>query len=623
IWDWDLVSNAQWWNEGLYTLFGFRPEEVAPIFDWWANGIHPEDRERVLKSIHESISHGSAIWSAEYRFMRKDGSYADVLDRGYLIRDAALQPLRMIGCMTDLTERMRAAERIAEQAALLDKARDAILVRGLDHRISYCNKSAERLYGWSAVELLGASVRDILYKDPAVFDVAMREVLEHGEWVGELVQLCKDGRKLTIEGRWTLVRDESGAPRAVLAINTDISERKKLEQQFFRAQRMESIGTLAGGIAHDLNNALAPIVIGLDLLKMRFTEARDQSLLAMIGASAERGAAMVRQVLSFARGVEGERVEIAIGKLIGEIEKIANETFLKHIHVRTRVAADLHTLLGDPTQLHQVLLNLCVNARDAMPDGGTITISAENVVFDAHGDAKPGPYILLEVEDTGAGIAPGMIEKIFDPFFTTKAIGQGTGLGLSSSLAIVKSHGGFIQVESEESKGAVFKIYLPAQLEKSHMLATRAEPEMPRGNGEKILLIDDELMVREVTKQTLETYGYVVVVARDGVEAIGIFGQEYRAISAVVIDMMMPVMDGPETIQVLLKIDPEIPVIAASGFTISGHFARASALGVKHFLSKPYTAEMLLTALRQVLPGKGKNSSRPVAWNLEPHRRSE
>ena len=266
------------------------------------------------------------------------------------------------------------------------------------------------------------------------------------------------------------------------AVALDITERKRLEQQALRAQRMEGIGTLAGGIAHDLNNVLGPIILSVDLLKMRFLDAASQELLALIDSSAHHGADLVRQVLSFARGVEGQRLEVLIQNVIRDIENLARETFPKHLQIRTVIPAGLWTVIGDRTQLHQVLLNLCVNARDAMPSGGTLTIAAENRTLDAHctslsAEAKPGPYVLLQVHDTGTGIPPDVIEKIFDPFFTTKDFRQGTGLGLSTTLGIVKSHGGFLQVTSEPGQGTRFSIYLPAP----PAPAAVVQAEMPRG----------------------------------------------------------------------------------------------------------------------------------------------
>lgn len=505
-------------------------------------------------------------------------------------------------------DRQLSDARIREQASLLDKAQDAILVRGLDHAITYWNKSAERLYGWSAEEAVGRSARELLYREPSAFTKAHEQTLDLGEWVGEISQIDKFGRDLTIEGHWTLVRDEAGRPASVFAINTDITEHRKLEQQFLRAQRLESIGTLAGGIAHDLNNILAPISMAVELLKMRVTDGRSTELLDTIATSAKRGADMVGQVLSFARGMEGHRVEIHPRQLIQEIEGILRDTFRKNLAMEVVARRDLWAIHGDPTQLHQVLLNLCVNARDAISGPGKILISADNVEIDAsfaamNLEAKEGPHLCIEVEDTGEGISPEIIDKIFDPFFTTKSVGKGTGLGLSTTLAIVKSHGGFIRTFSEPGVGTRFRVYLPAQPESAGAAPSRERAELPLGNGETVLVIDDEVAIRQITRQILESFGYHTLLAADGHQAVALYTIYQSAIDVVLTDMMMPVMDGPATIRKLMEINPAVRIIATSGITANRELAHLAGDGVKNFLPKPYTAETLLTCLKQVLAG--------------------
>jgi PAS domain S-box-containing protein len=496
--------------------------------------------------------------------------------------------------------------RLEEQASLLDKAQDAIIVRDLDHHITYWNKSAERLYGWSATEVLGTVARD-LQPDPAVFDEAMRRVLEHGDWMGELAQVGKDGRCLTVESRWTLVKDDAGGAKAVLVINTDITERTKLEQQFLRAQRLESIGTLAGGIAHDLNNVLTPIMVSIAMLTEHEDDPERLDILNTLEMSARRGADMVQQVLSFARGVEGRRVQVDIGDVLRGVERIVNDTFLKNIDVRTRIPAALWAVSGDPIQLHQVLLNLSVNARDAMPDGGSLALLAMNVTLDeafavGNIDARPGPYVLLQVQDTGLGIPPDTLDRIFEPFFTTKDVSKGTGLGLSTSLAIVKSHGGFVRVESAPGAGSTFSVYLPAQAAAPAETVPATVTELPRGRGELVLVVDDEAPVRMVMQRMLEAFGYRVVLASDGSQAVAIHADRKDEIAAVITDMMMPVMDGAATIRALRSTQPDVRIIAASGLHGRGtdpHEGPSAC--VRYFLPKPYTASTLLTVLRQVL----------------------
>jgi PAS domain S-box-containing protein len=358
----------------------------------------------------------------------------------------------------DITKEKEADEQIASQASFLNKARDAIIVRDLEGTIIFWNQGAERLYGWTNAEAIGRNKNKLLYVDPNVFETSTASVLEQGEASTEVQQVTKDRRILTVEARLTLIRDDDGNPKAVLAIDTDVTERKKIEMQFLRAQRMESIGTLAGGVAHDLNNILAPILMSIDLLKSTATEPETKSILDTLETSARRGADIVRQVLSFARGMDGERIEIQPKHLVKDIQSIIKDTFPKDIRLKFHVPNDTWIIRGDPTQIHQVLLNLCVNARDAMPSGGTLSIEVENSFLDEHYaamnmEAKAGRYVEISVIDTGTGIPPGLLGKIFEPFFTTKAVNKGTGLGLSTVLAIVKSHEGMINVYSELGRG--------------------------------------------------------------------------------------------------------------------------------------------------------------------------
>lgn len=606
VWDWDLVRDHLWWNEGLETLFGYGPGDVETTSSSWMGRIHPDDRLRVLEEINAAIRLGDGTWSGEYRFRRKDNTYAYIADRGMVICNSAGKAVRMIGAKSDLSQRKLTEEQLAEQAALLDQAKDAISVRDLEHRITFWNKGAEGVYGYSRDEVVGRSALGLLYLDAAAFGKSMEALLEHNEWFGEWTTVRKNGQKILIEGRWTLLRDKHGKPRAVLAISTDITERRTLEQQFLRAQRLESIGTLAGGIAHDLNNVLTPILLSISLLMRDEPNQKRLRTLSIIDASAKRGAEMVKQVLSFARGVEGKRLPVQIPALLREIEKIINDTFLKNIQVRMVLSPNLWSVTGDPTQLHQVLINLCVNARDAMPQGGVITLVAENLMLDdpyahLHIDAKPGAYVVIRVEDTGTGIPSDIIEKIFEPFFTTKEIGAGTGLGLSTSLAVVKSHGGYLRVYSEPGQGTIFKIYLPASLAEASFTTDTDKIALPRGNGELILVVDDESSVRQITRQTLETFGYRVLVASEGTEAIALFAAQQDDISLVLTDMMMPIMDGHGVIRVLMKMRPGVRIVAASGLTENNVVTKAISSGVKHFLAKPYTAQALLTKIHEAL----------------------
>jgi len=549
---------------------------------------------------------GGQVWQGEIKNRAQDGTFYWVDTTIVPLLNAEGQPYQYVAIRLDITERKRAEEQIREQATLLDKSQDAILVLDMEERILLWNKSANRLFGWTASEAIGTKADELLFKQISPqLESAQETVTLEGEWHGELQQVTKSGKEIIVESRWTLVRDEEEKPKSILIVNTDITEQKQLEAQFLRAQRMESIGTLAGGIAHDLNNVLTPIIASAQLLlQPKLKDEKRQRLLTTIETSAKRGAALVKQVLSFSRGVEGKRTILQIRHLISEIKQIAKETFPKAIEFYMAMPQDLWAISGDATQLHQVFMNLCVNARDAMPHGGTLSISAENLFIDENYarmnlEAEMGFYIVITVADTGTGIPPEILDRIFEPFFTTKEPGMGTGLGLSTVIGIIKSHGGFVDVYSEVGKGTEFKVYLPAV--EGTQTQQVEELELSTGQGELILLVDDETAICEITKTSLEIYNYKVITANDGIEAIALYAQHKNEISVVLMDMMMPVMDGPTTIRTLQKIKPQAKIIAISGLASSDKVSVAKSAGAKAFLSKPYTAQELLKTIREVL----------------------
>ncbi|HSU53256.1 MAG TPA: ATP-binding protein, partial [Candidatus Dormibacteraeota bacterium] len=509
--------------------------------------------------------------------------------------------------------RRTAEEKIREQAALIDKAHDAIVVQDLNGGILYANSRAERLYGWSLNELQqDGSARELFSPDAEAAAAARAAAQSSGEWNGELRLQTRVGEVLTMDTRWTLIREEDGRPKALLLINSDITEKKQLEAQFLRTQRMNTIGSLAGGMAHDLNNALAPILMGVQLLRRKLTDEESKNLLSMMESNTHRSAEMVRQVLLFARGRAGELERLDVAPLVKELEKVVRETFPKNITVEDYLPADLWHVVGNPTQLHQVLLNLCVNARDAMPQGGRLSFAADNVQLSAEDAAqipegKPGEYVSLLVSDTGTGMPAEVRARMFEPFFTTKGEGQGTGIGLSTVLRIVKSHNGFLRVESEPGQGTTFEVFLPRAENTAAIRVETPLADAPRGNGELILVADDERAIRELVRDGLTTHGYRVLTASTGEEALKIFAERRNEVALLFTDNAMPVMDGSQAITEIRKMRADLPVILASG---QSHIENGHSHGSLLLLRKPFSLDEILASVHRLLPSTKQEKSK-------------
>lgn len=574
------------------------------------DSVHPEDRERVRQSFGEMVRTGIGQ-RMEYRFLLADGSVRYIESQGNVTLRADGNVANVLVVSRDVTARRAAEQQLREQASLLDKARDAIIAMNLTHRVTYWNASAERLYGWTAAEAVGRDLFEIgLGAEERRLATAYEEAAAKGEWQGQLKLRSRADAKLEVATTWSLVRDAAGAPKTILMIGTDVTESKKLETQLLRAQRAESIGTLTGGIAHDLNNVLAPILMGAELLRLENLSESASRIVNTIETSAQHGAALVRQLLGFARGTDGERVQVRVDRLLHDLTVLLRQTMRSRATVNLRVAEGLRPIFADTTQIKQLLLNLCINARDAMAEGGTITLSADELTLDedrarAMPEGHAGTFLCLRVSDTGTGIPPEILDRIFDPFFTTKEVGKGTGLGLSMVRGIVKGHQGFLHVESTVGVGTTFNIFLPIQEETG---AAAPKAALYPGRGESILIIDNDEAVREMLAPFLQQNGYRVLAAVDGA---GINWDQWRehpsGIGAVVMGLArtssaspFAARLAPATQAARQKIGSAIPwVVCGDGPS------ELEALGLREpihaAIAKPVDPALLLATLRKVL----------------------
>lgn len=592
------------WNPAAERVLGWTKEEVEGKL----LPIVPAEKKSEFLGLVERVMSGESFSGIEVERLKKDGSrFIGRLSTASL-RNSQDVVVGILAFLEDVTAAKEAEKQLRLQSLALNATANQIVITDCKGRVEWVNRAFEGQTGYTLEEARGEKPGRLLGsgKQESIFYQELWNTILSGQvWRGELVNRRKDGSFYDEEMTITPIANEAGEISHFVAIKQDISEKKAMADQLFRSQRLESIGNLAGGVAHDLNNILTPILMGAELLEKRPALNSSSKTLSVVKESALRGAEMVQQLLTFARGSGGERINVEISKVVKEVLKMLKETFPKHIEITFKEAPDLCPVRGDPTQIRQVILNLCVNARDAMPEGGQLEIALENRELDRSSPTiestiKAGRYTVVRVEDNGEGILPENKDRIFEPFFTTKPQGKGTGLGLSTTLGIVRNHQGYLDLESRRGR-TVFLVYFPALESDAKQIPDSPEQEIePVGDGISVLVVDDEISVLAMIRSTLTEWGYRVETASNGAEALVSLGRDPQCFQAALIDLRMPIMGGVEAIRTILRLRPQFPFLVMTGEAPEEDLRALADLGVEHFLKKPFKIAELAASMERI-----------------------
>jgi len=619
-WDWDLITGKALWSERNYRMLGYEANEFEPNLKNWKKLIHPDDWPKVSKNLNLYIEGKLRRFETDYRILNKSGDWQWVQAQGKAIEfNEHGKPIRMTGVVADTTDYKKAEEALRKSEEsyrdLVENIEDLICTHDLQGNLLFVNKAPASLLGYAPAELIGTNLR--FHLAPEVrdqFDEYLAAIRKDGQASGLMLVQTKSGQKRVWEYRNTL-RTEGPGPPIIRGLARDITDRRKAEEererlrnQLLQAQKMEAIGTLAGGIAHDFNNLLTIINGYSEMILMEKTEDDPvYSDLKKILETGLKGADMVQRLLSFSKNAQISLQPLDLNLMVENSVNLMKRTFPRTIEIETILEKDTAVVNADAVQTEQVLMNLCINAREAMPEGGRLRIETRNVAVDnnycsLHAGARPGCYVLLEVTDTGAGISDETMDRMFDPFFTTKGwdFRKGTGLGLSVSKGIVEQHGGWIGCQSEPGKGTTFTVYLPATEESLKVRGAQAAPEIIPGET-KILLVDDEDYVRELGRRILEHAGYTVITASNGVEGLETYAKEQTSIALVVLDLIMPQMSGEKCLEELLKINPRVRAIVSTGHSLDQRELLRLGAVAKGYVNKPYELMQMVRTVREVL----------------------
>ena len=613
---WDVLPGILWKlsaeglildvNQAALDFSGYAKSELAghSVDEFFLEGLE-------FRDIAASLLHGGKAHGLTACLRCLDGSTREIT-----IDASSAKGGENIYCAVgDRSVQRRTEDHARSQAAFFEKSGEVVFSQTLDGIVTHWSPGAERFYGFKAAEVLGKKLPARISLPPEATVAAVQAVRQSGEWSGQTRIVSSDGQQIDLQVRWVLLDSDKDGPPSILVMGQDAAELRQIKEDRLRAHRHECVGTLAGGIAHDLNNVLQPISMFLDLLRHRLPDAESREMLDAVEANLRRATELVRQILTFSSGVRTEHLAVDVSGLVAEVSNFIRPTFPKTIQLQVSVQENIHTVSGNETQLEQVLLNFCVNARDAMPEGGRLKLDASNFKVDEtfmrlHPQARKGDFVRITVSDTGHGIPRPLRKKIFEPFFTTKGPEKGTGLGLATAIGIIRNHGGFLTLDTEEGCGSSFHAFLPASLAPAPSKPPTPVPEgkQPTGHGEAILIVDDESTVLKVMTRSLEKSGYRVIPAGDGEEGYALYFQHRGDVRLVITDMAMPGMDGPALIAALKKINPSVKIICTSGLGSSSQKETLAELGVHAILSKPCNSRIILQAIQDALAAPSLSS---------------
>lgn len=593
-------------NQNAFDVFGYTQSE----FDKGVNGFDMliiDDHDRALENMDREYK-GNSSGGSEYTAIRKNGTTFPVILHAAVVRQNN-KPVGLRCIMIDLTEQKKMEADLTRQTMAMDQATDTILIADTKGTITYVNPAFEKVSGYTRKEAIGQNPTMLKSgkQDKAFYRHLWQTISSGRTWSGNLINKKKDGSHFSEEATISPVFSPTGRIVNYVAVKRDITDKINLENQLRHAQKMEAIGTLAGGIAHDFNNILGVIIGRAELSQLDVPENNPafDNIIEVVRAG-NRAKDLVKQILAFSRQVKQERSLIQPGIIIKDALKMLRSSLPSTIEIRQDIPAESGLILADPTQIHQILMNLCTNAYHAMgKTGGLLTVSLADIELDPSGTDRetqlvPGKYVQLLVSDTGDGIEPHIMERIFDPYFTTKKPGEGTGLGLAVVHGIVRGHGGDITVKSKKGKGSIFQVLLPKIEDSKKTLKTKDDTLPPNGD-ERILFVDDEKDLAETARMMLERLGYQVIVKTSSIEALELFSSQPDTFDLIITDHTMPIMTGADLAKEVIRIRPDIPILLCTGFSELISKEKARQIGINEFVMKPIIMKDMARIIRKIL----------------------